>query len=1044
MFDKKSKPLTNPSPKTTIVQKTNRVLHIIFIAFLLITFRVWHLGFIQKEAMMKEAEKPKTRTILLKADRGEIQDRFHKPLTTNRICYNASIYYDALSQIPARGWSSDKEGNKTRSYPRKEYVQKLSQKLAEELKLDPQRIEDLIYSKASLFPHVPFVLKTHLSEKEYYHLKMLEKDWAGLHAEITSERYYPKGKTACHLIGHLGSIPSKKYRAVSQEIASLKKLIQDYELEGPTEELLTQYDSIDSALMRLEALKCKAYTLNDQIGKTGIEAQFEEELRGSWGIKKVEVDHKGKILRELPGSKEPIPGNTIVLSISSELQQFAEELLIQSEQDREGRSSRIDPADKMRKIQKQPWIKGGAIIAMDPTSGEILAFASCPRFDPNDFTLQNQEKNITRWLESETMISSLWDGHESLFREKLLPQTKKIKEEDCAVSWDFYLKQIIPRDGPIFHFFEKIDDIKGAVQIQEDFLALLYFAKQKDPFLIAEALTNKNGLFDTLKHNEDASLHMRRLESQIQSIPLAKDKLFAIDLCRLAVYSPRFGDELLSKIGLMKINTYRMMNQAFCRLEKKKKEDAFQTFHHNEFTKWREENQKEFLLQKRAEEKQAKTYARPYLDYLDKQEKELFSLFWEEHRIAILLQCILNAPTNPDQELLHKYFIALPPTLQEELIKTFRSFRDLDQPLFAESKTLKTEKDLASLFYPKGGFGYSRSYAFQSNVPQGSVFKLVTAYEALKQDHHLTIIEEPKQIIQGSKTQQILAYSLNQTPYFRRYKGGRLPKSASSRIGKIDIVGALEHSSNPFFSILAGDYFKSPEDLNEAAALFGFGQKSGIELPGEVSGFLPKDLRTNRTGLYSYAIGQHTLLTTPLQSALMVSAIANGGNLLKPSLVKEKIQHINQNTIKRHKTSPHPLRKIDLSPSIRNTILEGMDKSVWSGRGSIRPKLIRGFLANPLLLHDFLQLEHQIIGKTGTAEIMFKPYSYPSASAEMYTHTWFAAISFPEVPSLQTKIQFDHPELVVVVFLRFGDAGKEAAPLAAQMIRKWREIQKKL
>ncbi len=1026
--------MTEAPKKTTIIYKTNRVLHIIFIAFLLITFRIWHLGFIQKETMMKEAEKPKTRTILLKADRGEILDRFHKPLTANRICYNASIYYDAISQIPTRGWITNKEGEKTRSFPRKEHIQKLSQLLGQTLNLDPKRIEDLVYSKASLFPHVPFVLKTHLSENEYYHLKMLEKDWIGLHAEITSERYYPQGKTACHLLGYLGAIHPEKYRAISHEIASLKKLIQDYELEGPTEELLMQYGSLDAALERLEHLKCKAYSMNDQIGKSGIEAQFEEELRGSWGIKKVEIDHKGKILKEYPGNKDPIPGNTLVLSISSELQQFAEELLIQNEQDREGRCTRIDPTDKVRKIQKQPWIKGGSIVAMDPNTGEILAFASYPRFNPNDFIQQTEKKQITRWLESESMIGALWDGLESLSREKM--QLKKIKEEIAPISWEFYLKQIVPKDGTISHFFEKVDDLKSIVQIQEDFLTLLYFS-QKDPNLIAEALTHKNELFEQLRLTE-AATSLKRLESQLQPISAPKDKLFAIDLCRLAVYSPRFSDELLSKIGSMKIGTYRALNQAFCRLEKKKKEELFQEFHENEFAQWREEHQKEFLSQKRAEEKKTKTYARPYLDYLDKQEKELFSKFWEEHRISTVIDHISKPSSDPDQEILQKNLSSLPISLQEEFLKTFRFFKDLDLPLFAESKKLKTQKDLASLFYPTGGFGFMRSYAFQSNVPQGSVFKLVTAYEALKQNHHLTLIDEPKIITQGSKNQQVIAYSLNHTPYFRLYKGGRLPKSAASQIGKIDIVGAIERSSNPFFSILAGDYFKDPEDLNIAASLFGFGRKSGIDLPGESSGLLPKDLKTNRTGLYSYSIGQHTLLTTPLQSALMVSAIANGGNLLKPLLVKENIK---SNSIKK-KLQSHLLQKIDLPSSIRNTILEGMDKSMWSGRGCIRPKLIRGFLANPELLQHFLSMEHQIVGKTGTAEIMFKPYSHPSAIAEMYQHIWFAAISFEEHPLL-TKIQYDHPELVVVVFLRFGDAGKEAAPLAAQIIRKWREIQKR-
>ena len=76
-----------------------------------------------------------------------------------------------------------------------------------------------------------------------------------------------------------------------------------------------------------------------------------------------------------------------------------------------------------------------------------------------------------------------------------------------------------------------------------------------------------------------------------------------------------------------------------------------------------------------------------------------------------------------------------------------------------------------------------------------------------------------------------------------------------------------------------------------------------------------------------------------------------------------------------------------------------------------------------------------MIGKTGTAEILFNPYINPSSTPQMYKHIWFGSIAFD-------SSRWEHPELVVVVYLRYGDAGKEAAPLAAQMIRKWRELKK--
>ncbi len=318
--------------------QTNRVLRVILCAFLVIVLRIWHLSTVQREEKLLEAKRPQERTLLLKADRGVLVDRFGIPLAENKICYNAAIYYNQLAQIPVIAWQ-----NGVRTTPRREYVLELSHVLAKELGLDPLTIEDEIHSRASLFPHVPYLLKSNLSESEHYRLKMLEKDWVGVHAEIGSERYYPLGPVACNVIGRMGSISSREYRAIAAEMAELQDVREWGEDEG-----------------RLSELKEKAYTLTDLIGKTGVEGQFEEELRGFYGKKTFEVDQKGRYLRELPGGREAVSGKKITLSISAELQQFAEELLAEDEKRR----------------QKLFWMKGGAVVALDPKTGEILALAS--------------------------------------------------------------------------------------------------------------------------------------------------------------------------------------------------------------------------------------------------------------------------------------------------------------------------------------------------------------------------------------------------------------------------------------------------------------------------------------------------------------------------------------------------------------------------------------------------------------------------------------------------------------------------------------------
>lgn len=99
------------------------------------------------------------------------------------------------------------------------------------------------------------------------------------------------------------------------------------------------------------------YRAGDLLGKTGVERVWEAELRGVNGGRRVEVDAMGRELRVL-GEVPPLTGNTLVLTIDLDLQKAAEDAL---------------------------GDRAGAIVAIDPRNGEVLAMASHPAFDPNDF-----------------------------------------------------------------------------------------------------------------------------------------------------------------------------------------------------------------------------------------------------------------------------------------------------------------------------------------------------------------------------------------------------------------------------------------------------------------------------------------------------------------------------------------------------------------------------------------------------------------------------------------------------------------------------------
>ena len=92
----------------TIYKKINLISKIILIIFFLISFKIWHLGILQKEKRLKEAINPKKRTILQKANRGIICDRKDIPMAINRIKYNAAIYYSHIRQLPYVKFEKDK------------------------------------------------------------------------------------------------------------------------------------------------------------------------------------------------------------------------------------------------------------------------------------------------------------------------------------------------------------------------------------------------------------------------------------------------------------------------------------------------------------------------------------------------------------------------------------------------------------------------------------------------------------------------------------------------------------------------------------------------------------------------------------------------------------------------------------------------------------------------------------------------------------------------------------------------------------------------
>ncbi|CAN5194727.1 penicillin-binding protein 2 [soil metagenome] len=166
-------------------------------------------------------------------------------------------------------------------------------------------------------------IRTKLTDAEVARFTAQRFRFPGVDIKARLFRNYPLGEVGAHLLGYIGRINLAE-----------KKAMDEWEEEDIANYRGTEY-----------------------IGKLGVEQSYEHELHGLTGFEQVETSAGGRAMRRL-AHKPPTPGNTLVLSIDIKLQALVEELF----KDRRG-----------------------ALVAIDPRNGEVLAFVSKPTFDPNLF-----------------------------------------------------------------------------------------------------------------------------------------------------------------------------------------------------------------------------------------------------------------------------------------------------------------------------------------------------------------------------------------------------------------------------------------------------------------------------------------------------------------------------------------------------------------------------------------------------------------------------------------------------------------------------------
>lgn len=313
-----------------------------------------------------------------------------------------------------------------------------------------------------------------------------------------------------------------------------------------------------------------------------------------------------------------------------------------------------------------------------------------------------------------------------------------------------------------------------------------------------------------------------------------------------------------------------------------------------------------------------------------------------------------------------------------------------------------------------------RDRNIQEHFPPGSTFKPFTAIAGLEEG-----IIEP-----NSKLRCHGSYRLGRRVY-RSWK----------RYGteKVSVPDALMQSCNIFFYKVATDL--DIDNLAKYAHMFGFGERTGIKLPREVSGLIPtKEWKLKKNGIpwqqgetLSCAIGQSYVLVSTLQLANAYAAIATRGKLYRPYVVKEVIDN-DGNIIKENK--PELIREIKLKPSTWDAVQKGLYQVVNEPKGTAWWRRGAG---------------NQMAGKTGTSQVI-----RAQSAEQLYSKCEDQEYKYRHHGVFVSFAPYHNPKIAVAALVEHGCHGSSAAaPVVERVVntymkkympedqKKYAEIEKK-
>jgi penicillin-binding protein 2 len=258
----------------------------------------WKLQVIDADKYSSMAERNRVRYIPVIAPRGRMLDRDGRVLVDNRPSFSVLLLRDDSSQ-----------------------VEKHLRAISEGLEIPIDDLRDQLANTKNLPKFQPIIIKPDASPADIAFIESHRSDIPVLEMISVSRRRYLPGGILSHAVGYVGEVSEQQIEASNGKLRP-----------------------------------------GDFAGKTGLEHQYNDQLQGTDGMRRVVVNSIGKEVDRL-STQEAIPGKQITLTIDKDLQEVAEQSLGQ---------------------------RPGAVVAIDPRTGEVLAMVSRPTPDPNDFAVRIQ------------------------------------------------------------------------------------------------------------------------------------------------------------------------------------------------------------------------------------------------------------------------------------------------------------------------------------------------------------------------------------------------------------------------------------------------------------------------------------------------------------------------------------------------------------------------------------------------------------------------------------------------------------------------------